>query len=60
MLRSHFLDVDSEGIRLVEEQRPADALPGLAPAQFRRYVLAVFRDLIGEMESLSGSQATPG
>lgn len=46
VLEDHFADVDSEGVRLVEEQRPADAFPGLPGAQFRLYVLGVFRSLL--------------
>jgi hypothetical protein len=49
-LQRNFSDLTAEGIPMISSQRPAGAFPRLTEKQFRRYALAVFQELIEELQ----------
>jgi len=50
-LRDHFLDITSEGVYLVQNQRPDSAYARLNDEQFSQYVLGIFQAFIREFET---------
>lgn len=51
-LNAYFSGITSEGIYLVQSQRPSRAFPHMNDEQFRQYVLEIFREFIGQIECL--------
>ncbi len=51
-LNAYFSDITSEGIYLVQSQRPNGAFPHMNDEQFRQYVLGIFKEFIGQIECL--------
>lgn len=51
-LNNYFSDITSEGIYLVQTQRPDGAFPNMNDDQFKRYVLGIFQEFIGQIEGL--------
>ena len=51
-LNAYFSDVTSEGIHLVQSQRPDGAFPHMNDEQLRQYVLGIFQEFIGQIECL--------
>ncbi|WP_080800944.1 GSU2403 family nucleotidyltransferase fold protein [Arabiibacter massiliensis] len=49
-LARRFAKLDSEGVRMLVEQRPATAFPHMDDDQFGRYALAIMGQLIAAME----------
>lgn len=49
-LASRFADLDSEGVRMLVEQRPLTAFTNMGDDQFGQYALAVMGELISAME----------
>jgi len=51
-LNAYFLDITSEGVYLVQSQRPNGAFLHMNDEQFRQYVLGIFQEFIGQIECL--------
>ena len=51
-IKENFQDINSKGVSRVMSQRPDGRLPHLNDDQFRQYVLGVFQDFIGKVESV--------
>jgi len=51
-LNDYFSDITSEGVYLVQSQRPNGAFPHMNDEQFRQYVLGIFQEFIGQIECL--------
>lgn len=51
-LNAYFSDITSEGVYLVQSQRPNSAFPHMNDEQSRQYVLGIFKEFIGQIESM--------
>ena len=51
-IKKNFHDINSSGVERVLSQRPRGHLPHLNDDQFRQYILGVFQDFIGKVESV--------
>ena len=51
-LNAYFSDITSEGVYLVQSQRPNGAFLHMNDEQFRQYVLGIFQEFIGQIECL--------
>ncbi|MEG0620792.1 MAG: hypothetical protein RR477_06665, partial [Raoultibacter sp.] len=49
-LSLRFTNLDSEGVRMLVEQRPSTAFPHMSDDQFGQYALAIMGELIAAME----------
>jgi len=50
-LKRYFSNASSRGVSLVLSQRPEGAFPGMNEEQFKQYVLSIFKEFIGQIES---------
>lgn len=50
-LKKYFLDINSEGIHLIQSQRPPSTFPDMEEEQFAQYTLSVFQEFIGKIEA---------
>ncbi|TET69356.1 MAG: hypothetical protein E3J56_09790 [Candidatus Aminicenantes bacterium] len=49
-LKTHFSDVNGNGVQLIQSQRPENAFPSMNNEQFSHYVLGIFQDFIERIE----------
>lgn len=49
-----FVDIDSEGVLMVLSQRPAGAFLNMQKDQLRQYILGIFLELLGDLNTVSG------
>jgi hypothetical protein len=49
-LQRNFADLTADGILMISSQRPPGAFPKLTEEQFRQYALAIFQELIEELQ----------
>jgi Nucleotidyltransferase len=50
-MENSFLDLNSEGVIMISNQRPVNAFPELTDNQFKQYTLGKFRELIKEIKN---------
>lgn len=48
-----FVDIDSEGVLMVLSQRPAGAFLNMQDDQLRQYILGIFLELLGNLNTIS-------